>query len=62
MNYIKFKLAVQIFLFATWTLGSCQKSVSNANDTVVVAPTISSLKNKTTIFLLVLQLALQKLQ
>ena len=50
MNYIKFKLAVQNFLFATWTLGGCQKSVSNANDTVVVPPTISSLKNKTTTF------------
>ena len=50
MNNIKLKLILQIFLFATWTLGGCQKSVSNDDDTVVVPPTISLLKNKTTTF------------
>ncbi len=44
MNNIKLKLILQIFLFATWTLASCQKSVSNDDNTVVVPLTITSLK------------------
>ena len=49
MNNIKFKLLVHIFLFATLTLVGCKKSVPN-DDTVVIPPIISTLKNKTTTF------------